>query len=277
MTTTVSAELAQRDTGPGALIKQYEADFATVLPAHIKPDTFVRLSQGLLRRDPKLAAAARNNPGSFLAALLDCARLGHEPGTDQYALVPFMDKGKQTIVGIEQYQGEIERIYRAGAAASVIAEVVYAKDTFVKVPGEKPIHEAAWFAEDRGDLIGVYAYAIMGDGAISRVVTMGKAEVMKHKAASRGAGSKDSPWVNWQESMWLKTAVHELEKWVPASAEYLRERLRASAEANLVAVPSQAPPLDVLDGDVVDEATGEVTEGNPLEYSQEELHEQKKT
>lgn len=257
---TVTAAVVQRDNGAQALIAKYRNDFAQVLPGHLRPATFVRLSQGLLRRDTKLATAAERNPSSFLAALLDCARLGHEPGTDQFALVPFNDRKRNTveIVGIEQYQGVIERMYRAGAVRSVKAEVVRAADPFAYEPDvmDRPRHKPDWFA-DRGDLLGVYAYAEFVDGSASRVVMMNRDEVMKHKAVACGATSEDSPWQNWETAMWLKTAVHELEKWVPTSSEYRREALRAARE---VTAEQQSPPVrgartgaDVVDAEVVDE------------------------
>ena len=75
---TVNNALAERDTGPQALIQRYQSDFAAVLPSHVKPETFVRLAQGALRRDANLKKAAEKNSGSFLQALLDAARLGLE-------------------------------------------------------------------------------------------------------------------------------------------------------------------------------------------------------
>jgi recombination protein RecT len=257
---TVTNAVAQRDNGAQALITKYRNDFAQVLPTHLRPATFVRLSQGLLRRNTKLADAAEANPASFLAALLECARLGHEPGTDQFALVPFKDRKRNTVevVGIEQYQGVIERMYRAGAVRAVKAEVVRANDPFTYEPDvmDRPRHKPDWFAEDRGTLIGVYAYAVMLDGSTSRVVMMNRTEVMKHKAVARGATGEDSPWQTWEESMWRKTAVHELEKWVPTSAEFRREALRAARDVDAEhPTTAEAPRTgdDVVDAEIVDE------------------------
>lgn len=263
---TITTAVAQRDNGAQALIAKYRADFAQVLPSHLRPATFVRLSQGLLRRNTKLAEAAERNPASFLAALLECARLGHEPGTDQFALVPFNDRKRSTveIVGIEQYQGVIERMYRAGAVRSVKAEVVKADDPFGYEPDvmDRPRHKPDWFAE-RGELVGVYAYAVLADGSTSRVVMMNRAEVMKHKAVARGATGDDSPWQTWEESMWLKTAVHELEKWVPTSSEYRRETMGVARDVAAEPTPAAEAPRardEVVDAEVVDDQRAEPTE-----------------
>jgi len=283
---TVSSEVATRPTGPGALIKQYENDFATVLPTHIKPATWVRVAQGALKRGKRnpdgryeLEVAAQSNPGQFLAALLDAARLGLEPGTEQYYLTPRKVKGQAEILGIVGYQGYIELMYRAGAVSSVTAEVVYAKDRFAYQPGrdEIPRHEIDWDAEDRGPLRLVYAYARMKDGAYSRVVVLNRSGIAKIRDSSAAAHSDSSPWNTNEESMWLKSAVRQLRKWVPTSAEYIRERAQIAAEA-----ASSVHRQVVIDGEVVDEDTGEIVGGaivddTPLRYEQEEIAEGKPT
>lgn len=228
MTTTGQA-VAQRDSSPAGLVQQYQHDFAVVLPSHIKAETWCRVAVGALRRDPKLEQAARNNPAAFLGALLDAARRGLEPGTEQYYLVPQKNKGQMEVRGQMGYQGVIELIYRAGAVSSVIVECVRENDKFAYRPGrdERPDHEVDWDSEDRGPLRLVYAYAVMKDGATSKVVILNRADIKRAKASSQGADSAYSPWKNHEEAMWLKTGAHRLAKWVPTSAEYMREQLRA--------------------------------------------------
>jgi recombination protein RecT len=273
MTETVSQAVARKDPGPGALIKQYSTDFASVLPSHVKAETWVRLAQGALKKgkrvtdkkDPNfgrfdLEIAAANNPGVFLAALLDAARLGLEPGTEQYYLTPRKVKGQLEILGIVGYQGHIELMYRAGAVTSVIAEVVYSNDKFTYQPGrnEVPVHEIDWDSDDRGTLRLAYAYARMGD-AVSKVVVLNKGDIARIKLSSQGSDSDYSPWKLHEAAMWLKSAVRQLQKWVPTSAEFRRELMRASAEAQRVAEESPEQP-DVRSGfdDFIDgEVTGE--------------------
>lgn len=273
---TVTQAVARKDNSPAALIRQYSTDFATVLPSHVKPDTWVRLAQGALKKGKRekgsaltdLEIAAANNPGVFLATLLDAARLGLEPGTEQYYLTPRKVKGgRSEILGIIGYQGHIELMYRAGAVTSVIAEVVYGNDKFSYQPGrdEVPQHEIDWDSTDRGPLRLVYAYARMGE-SVSRVIVLNKTDIARIKASSQGADSEYSPWRLHEASMWLKSAVRQLQKWVPTSAEYRREIARASAEAQRVAqerapdappVPSGVDPDDFIEGQVVDEGAGD--------------------
>lgn len=287
MTETVSQAVAKQDNGPGALITRYSSSFARVLPSHIKPETWVRLAEGALRRGKRLddgrfelEVAAANNPGVFLASLLDAARLGLEPGTEYYYLTPRKVKGRLEILGIVGYQGYIDLMYRSGAIGSVVVKAVREHDEYEYTPGmyddqrparwqgpqEVPFHRYPKFARDavRGDLIGVYAYARMKDGAVSQVVELDADDIARIKAVNPMSDTAYSPWKNWEEAMWLKSAARQLRKWVPTSAEYRREEARVKAEFESVRQEHALPPApqepDVMDGEVVDEAWPEVAQ-----------------
>lgn len=245
---TVGNAVANLEPEPVRVMKSYEARFATVLPDHIDAKAFIGLAAGALYRDPKLLEAAGNNAGAFANALMECAALGHQPGSAEYYLIPRRNKKNRNqteIQGIEGYRGIIERMYRSGAIASVKVREVCANDSFEFVEGEndKPIHKwNPWDPASRGDMIGVYAYAVLNSGATSRVVLLSKADVMAAKAAGDGGDSDYSPWNRLDagkelpgftgRSMWWKTAARRLEPWVPTSAEYRREQMRAAAEAD---------------------------------------------
>jgi recombination protein RecT len=287
----IGTALAERekDNSPRGLIQQYSSDFASVLPSHIKPDTWVRIAQGALKKGKRandgrfeLEVAAANNPAAFLSALLDAARQGLEPGTEQFYLTPRKVKGQLEILGITGYQGHIELIYRAGAVSSVVAEVVREKDEYRYERGVdlKPTHRYPAFAGEstRGPLIGVYAYAVMKDGAISRVVELGQDDIDRIKKSATGANSEYSPWQTNEAAMWLKSSIRQLQKWVPTSPEYLEHQARVAgmaiggAERERGTTPLRAevelgahPNLnreDVYDADVVpdgvDPSTGEI-------------------
>lgn len=264
-TTKTSQALEKVDTSPKAMVKQYAESFTAVLPSHIaKPETWIRLAQGALKKGKRTASgqtelevAAGNNPALFLSTLLDAARLGLEPGTEQYYLTPVKNKGRLEILGIVGYQGLVELMYRAGAISSVVAEVVHANDRFEFRPGvdEVPRHEIDWDADDRGQLRLVYAYARMRDGATSKVVVLNRAAIERIKASAQGSHSEYSPWQRHEPAMWLKSAVRQLAKWVPTSAEY-RERLTGHVESG----PPREPGLDLpaLPDDSGTEAPGGV-------------------
>lgn len=257
MTATGNA-IAKANSSPAALVGQYKDDFALVLPASFRPETFVRLVQGCLRRDQNLAQAAQDNPGSLMHSLLDAARLGHEPGTDEYYLVPRKRKGQREVLGIEGYKGITKRMMQHPNVLSVVAETVHKSDTFEWVPGqmERPRHVADWFG-DRGDLIGAYAYAILAGGATSRVVVIGPREIAQAQSASDGATSQYSPWKRFPDSMYRKTALRRLEPFVPKATELLAEQHNRTVAAAEVTQQRDLPELPPVG---VDADTGEITD-----------------
>lgn len=254
---SISKAVALRNEGASAIIDTYRDDLAAIMPSHIKPDVYMRLAVSVLARDENLMRAAQNNPASLMAALWESSRLGLMPGTEEYYLTVRKRKGVPEILGITGYQGEVELIYRAGAVASVIVEVVRANDVFVWRQGSldtqrpprwvgpqtQPFHDIDWDADprSRGELRLVYAYGVMKDGAISKVVVLNRKHIEEAKEFSAGGDKEWLPWLKHEESMWLKTAAHRLRKWVPTSAEYMREQLRVVADVQAEQGGAAAP------------------------------------
>lgn len=264
-----STEVATSNAGN--LLSKYEGAFTSSLPSHIEGGQWMAVAHGVLRSNADLRAAADNDPGAFLGAMLQAARLGLEPGTEQFYLVPFKQRGVAKVQGITGYQGLIELIYRAGAVSSVIVEVVHAADRFEYAPGrdERPRHEIDWDADDRGPLRLAYAYAVMKDGATSKVVVLNRSDINRIKKSSQGAGSQYSPWQTNESAMWLKSAARQLAKWVPTSAEYRRQQLR---DAQAVARESHNETMQIdipmpQQGENVDPLTGEVLDADLVDDS----------
>lgn len=262
-------------------IGAYKGELLAALPSHLQDKGVGWLTSSLsaLRKNDFLLKCANQDPGSLIVALSQAAQLGLMPGTDEYYLTPKAGK----ILGIVGYQGEVELMYRAGAVSSVIVENVYENDKFEWNPGTmtKPLHQVDWFSGDRGKIIGSYAYAVMKDGAVSKVVIVNQERIERAKSASASASSgKNSPWTTDEAAMVLKTAAHDLAKWVPTSAEYIREQVRAVRDVANEPVkpapepvpvtsprqhhPEQAPvaeeTADPITGELVDE--GERTEAD---------------
>lgn len=257
-----SAEVAIR------FVEDHSDTITSLLPTHVPPRQWLAVVTGALRK-PAIAEAAANNLGAFANALVHASRLGLEPGTEQFHLVPqSAKKGEpRQILGIVGYQGMVELIYRAGAVSSVIAEVVHTGDGFEYQPGvnDRPIHKIDWDAADRGDLRLAYAYAQMKDGAFSRVVVLNKVDINRIKQTSASAGSPHSPWNKHPASMWRKSALRQLEKWVPTSGEFRREQLRAVQDVIAERAAASGSMVTFPTDENVDPLTGEVIEGELVE------------
>lgn len=262
---TAAQEVATRDRSAQLVswMRRQQDDIAMAAASHVKPSAIIRVTQGALRRDEKLLAAALANPQSLLNALLDCARLGHEPDTDEYYLVPFGNE----VTGIEGYKGIVERMFRAGGVTSVVAQVVRQHDRYApRGQNTPPVHEYDDFASPakRGPLRGAYAYALFPGGGCSQVIRMGRDEIMTHKAKSRGSAKADSPWQQWEEAMWKKTVLRALEPYVPTSTEYRRSRADLmpgeQRDAYTYLPPSPVGPLredEIVDAEIIDDPDGQ--------------------
>jgi recombination protein RecT len=258
MTTSTAIEQARQTIGA------FKGELLAALPSHLQDKGVGWLTSALsaLRKNDEVLKCANQDPGSLIVALSQAAQLGLMPGTDEYYITP---KGGK-ILGVVGYQGEVELMYRAGAVSSVIVENVYQNDKFSWNPGTmtKPVHDVDWFGGDRGKIIGSYAYAIMKDGAVSKVVIVNQERIDRAKRASATAGKSFSPWTSDEAAMVLKTAAHDLAKWVPTSAEYIREQVRAvrdvanepvkpKAEPKPAPRPQPEPAADTVTGELIDE------------------------
>lgn len=258
------------------LIASYRGNFSVVVPRHVRPEAFVELALAYVKRDDKLLDAAQANPAALILALRECAALGHMPQRGIFALVPFRDrtaKGGWSVVGIEEWRGVVERMYRAGGVTSVHVEVGREKDpvlSFNRTRDVLPRHEYDEFAPpaERGPLKVVYAWARLIGGGVSQVVWMPRWEVMRRREMSASAktdgggnfwGPVDGEGKN-TASMWKKTALHELEGFVPTSAEYRWQVAASEAGAGgWDGVPDRSvSPIngDIAEAELVDDNAG---------------------
>lgn len=282
---TVSNAVARRNEDRTAIdfMMSKRAHLRTVLPRSVDVDSFVGTAAGALYANSTLMEYAIGNVDSLYVALMKCATLGHMPGTDEFYLTPRKEKGRGKVLGIEGYRGVIERMYRSGAVSKVVVREVCENDRFRYVEGvdDKPVHSfggdgstgADFFrAKPRGEMVGVYAYAELLTGAVSRVVLLSRDDVLAARdSGGYRADDTYSPWNRMDggpahpefkgRSMWWKTAAKRLEPWVPTSAEYRRESLRASAAAVEHARRPELPAArtvntdtgEVVDAEIVDD------------------------
>lgn len=286
MTETAGTELVKAAGGITKFVESYADDFGSVVPKHVPINAFMGMAAAMIRSDKYLRDAAMTNPGSLILALRECAADGHVPRKGTAVLVPYRDKSVGwRVTYVEEVGGTIERMFRAGGVQSVDYGVVREKDRFEPVRARLPLHEYDWQASprERGPLAGVYAWATLLTGALSRVVLLNRHDVAKYRAMSASARSKGGGnfWgPEWPdegpntEAMWVKTALHRLERYVPTSAAYRWEVAAADSSAvqpgRFVGVPgaAEAPvhtfgDSDVQDAEIVDDAASQGSPGWP--------------
>jgi recombination protein RecT len=245
--------VAKRDSKPtlAQLIEQMKPEIARALPRHMSPDRMARIATTVLRQTPTLA---RTTPESFLGALMTASQLGLEPGpTGDAYFVPYGN----TCTFIPGYRGLIKLARNSGQLVDIWAEVVYANDTFQQKLGlhRDLVHEPA--EGDRGKATHVYAAAELKDGGRPFVVmTVDGIEAIRKRSKASGNG----PWVTDWEAMAKKTAVKQLAKWLPLSAEFTTAaQLDGSVRTDIGDLVDVAP--DYIDGEV--DETADPTPENP--------------
>lgn len=256
MTTAV----AKSDEKPSLaqLIKRMEPEIAKALPKHMDPERMARIASTTVRQTPALA---RCTPESFLGALLTASQLGLEPGPIGEAyFVPFNTKGSMVCQFIPGYRGLIKLARNSGQLVDIWAEIVYDKDEFSYTLGLHRDLQHKPATGDRGEAIYVYAAAELKDGGRPFVVlTYNEVEAIR----DRSRASKNGPWVTDWAAMARKTAIKQLAKWLPLSAEFNSAVVLDGTVRTDVGELVNVNP-DYVDGEVVNDQAA-ISDSDPHE------------
>lgn len=245
------------------LVQSMQKQFEIALPKHINSERFVRIAITTIRQNPKLAKCSQE---SLLGALMTSAQLGLEPGIlGQAYLIPY-GNNVQFQIG---YKGMIELLRRSGQLSDIYACEIRKNDDFQITLGlHRDIKHNINFNEDRGEVVGYYAVAVLKDGANS-FEFMTKKQVEEHRDKFSKAGD-NSPWKTDFDEMAKKTVIKKLLKYLPVSVEWL-ENVSKDEKVLTVATPTQNSNMDDLEPieliseetiEEINEETGEIVENN---------------
>lgn len=191
--------------------------FRTVLPRHVNPDRFSRLTLAAVKSTPELMQCFRTPQGqtSVLLAAMQAAAVGLEPNTPTQDawILPRKNKGTweaQLMIG---YRGLLKLARRSGTIETIYAEVVRDGEHFEWARGldrdvldHKP-------GDGTGELTHAYAVARYKAGGYSFMV-LNRAQVEARRNMSDSWRNEKarpySPWSKWPEAMWRKSAIRAL-------------------------------------------------------------------
>jgi recombination protein RecT len=207
----------------GDLLASMEDEFKKCLPDVLPWDMFARVALTGFRKSPDLVDCTRP---SLLGALMECARLGLAPCTEQATLTPFRNNktGKREAQLIVGYEGYVQLMYRSGQVEQVVAELVYEADEWEYTLGDggrfwhKPNITAR--KKDRGEAIFAYSYATLLSGGRTRIATVNREEA--EELQQKHGGNPRGPWRTNFPQMWLKTPVRRVQRFAPKSPELRR-------------------------------------------------------
>ncbi len=263
-----------------ALLKSMAGEIQRALPKHMNADRLARIALTEVRRAPKLLECDQL---TFIAALMQCAQLGLEPGPLGHAyLIPYWEtKTKSYVVQFQiGYQGMIDLMRRSGEIAVVVANDVHENDEFEYSFGtggglrHKPLLRGS-----RGPVTSYYAYVRTKDGGESYFVSsVEDMETFRDKYGSKNRdGRVVGPWINEFDAMARKTCIKQAAKYMPKSIEL------ATQMASDETVKAQIAPdmSDVIDmsmpiGQTIDMEPSQSTESEQLqeEYNLDEIDKQ---
>lgn len=249
----MTTELATQDGG--GKIKEliesskFKSAVASALPAHLRPERFIRVALTALTRTPKLAQC---DQASFFQCLLSLSQFGLEPDGRNAHLIPFENRkrGVTECQMIIDYKGLADLAMRSGKVSYIHADKVCENDVFEYDRGQIKKHQIN-FRQPRGNAYAYYAICHFKDDT-EKCDVMTKDEVEKIRGRSRAGQS--GPWVSDFDEMAKKTVFRRLSKWIQLSPEY-RDALdldadRLEDERFDAALPAIARP--VIGGRVVE-------------------------
>jgi phage RecT family recombinase len=187
-----------------------EAELARIAGGTIDTSRFAKISMTAIKS--KWDILKNCDPFSIFTAVLEAAQLQLDTSVaaNEFYFVPFGN----TCTGMIGYRGKIRLIYRSGVATKVDAVARFAGDDFEyeeTQDGPRWRHIPYWqLGRERGPLLFTYAYARLTNGEIIFKV----ADSYRIKTA-RDASKSGKTWDKHPTAMSIKTAVHELWKFLP--------------------------------------------------------------
>lgn len=207
------------------------------LPAHLKPDRFMRVAYAALVRTPKLQECTKL---SVIDCLVRLSQVGLEPDGRMAHLIPFKDNKSGAMIAtlVIDYKGLVDIVRRSGEVSTVEARAVHKNDDFKFVFGSNQyLRHVPCMDDEPGEVIAAYSFVKFKDGSESFHV-MSKREI--DAIRSRSKSPDKGPWVSDYEAMAAKTTFRPHSKWLPFSPE-LREKIWADDDAP---IDIQATPVE---------------------------------
>lgn len=212
-------------------IERQEQAFRSVLPGETDPKRFTRLVLSSVKATPGLISCFNTKQGqqSLLIAAMQSASVGLEPNTPTQDCWILPRKNKNVVEAqlILGYRGLIKLVRRSGELRGIQAFDVREHDDFDWHYGLDTdyLHYKQGPSGERGELKYSYAIARFTNGG-SNFIVLNQEDVERRRAMSPSWAKPDqrkySPWFNWPEAMWRKSAIRALVPYLELAPEIAR-------------------------------------------------------
>lgn len=176
------------------------------IPSDVNTDRLKINALMYIGQDKKLNELAQLNPPRIAQIVYNFIVLGLDMMNKECYIIPFKDE----LVVIKDYKGEIKlaKKYSVDPIREIYARVVYENDEFYFDELDHFKHKFNPFALDRGKKLGAFCTIVFENGVI-QTEFVNLDEIKKVKDFSKSSGTSYSPWNNWEESMFKKTAIRK--------------------------------------------------------------------
>lgn len=261
------------------VLGRYKKTIDAVVGGFLDSKRFAWLVVSAVRANPRLAECS---PASFLNSVMLATQMGVEIRRDSAYLIPF---GKECQLLID-YKAKLGLARRGGKVGGIQAVTIRQKDAFewqYTISGVKFLHDpfkaGILSPEERGDIVGVYAFAQLTEGGMQFREPMSLSEIDRIRKRSHAgvssmsldqifkaheftADGKQMEWQTWQykdprrqpwvtdfEAMALKTVLHSLYKSIPLEAaaslsQEVDEGFETGKQPNILGDAVNVDPVD---------------------------------
>lgn len=162
-----------------------------------------------IAQDKNVSEVAKNQPAKIAQIVYNFIALGLDMLNRECYIIPF----GENLTILKDYKGEVKlaRKYSIDPIREIFARVVYENDSYHFNELGQFVHTFDPFATDRGDKKGAYCTVIYENG-VHQTEFVNADEIKKIRSASKSSGKPASPWNNWEDEMWRKTAIKKAMK-----------------------------------------------------------------
>lgn len=181
------------------------------IPSDVNTDRLKINALMYIGQDETLNKLAQLNPPKIAQIVYNFIVLGLDMMNKECYIIPFKDE----LVVVKDYKGErkLAKKYSIDPIREIYARVVYENDEYYFDELDHFKHKFNPFALDRGKKIGAFCTIVFENGVI-QTEFVNLEEIKKVKDFSKSSKSNYSPWNNWEESMFQKTAIRKALKTV---------------------------------------------------------------
>lgn len=196
------------------LVERGQSNFPKGIHANrLKANALMYIAQ-----DANLTEAARKTPSKVAQIVYNFIALGLDMLNRECYIIPFVknrDRPNEFVelTIIKDYKGEIKlaRKYSVDPIREIFARVVYEKDKYHFNELGHFVHVFDPFDVDRGARKGAYCTVVYENG-VQQTEFVNVEEINKIKSVSKSASYPNSPWNQWEDEMWRKTAIRKAMK-----------------------------------------------------------------